>query len=84
MVCAFNSRVQEAEAGRSLGWRPAWSTERERERERERQDYTEKPCLGKLGEKIRKKDRKMKKKKRKKKKKKKKRERRKDKDKNFN
>lgn len=31
MVYTFNSGIQEAEAGRSLSWRPAWSTEQEPE-----------------------------------------------------
>jgi hypothetical protein len=37
---AFNPSTWEAEAGRSLSLRPAWSTKFQ-----DSQDYTEKPCL---------------------------------------
>jgi hypothetical protein len=40
---AFNPNSWEAEAGRFLGSRPAWSTEFQ-----DSQDYTEKPCLEKI------------------------------------
>ena len=36
----FNPSTWEAEAGRSLSWRPAWSTKFQ-----DSQGYTEKPCL---------------------------------------
>ena len=39
---AFNPNTWEAEAGRFLSSRPAWSTEFQ-----DSQDYTEKPCLEK-------------------------------------
>ena len=42
MVHAFNPSTREAEAGRFLSWRPAWSTEFQ-----DSQGYTEKPCLKK-------------------------------------
>jgi hypothetical protein len=42
MAHAFNPSTQEAEAGRFLSSRPAWSTEFQ-----DSQGYTEKPCLEK-------------------------------------
>jgi hypothetical protein len=42
MVHTFNPSTWEAEAGRFLSSRPAWSTEFQ-----DSQDYTEKPCLEK-------------------------------------
>jgi hypothetical protein len=43
VVHAFNPSTWEAEAGRSLSSRPAWSTSKFQDN----QGYTEKPCLGK-------------------------------------
>ena len=45
---AFHPSTQEAEAGGSLGSRPAWSTEQGQDS----QGYTEKPCLEKKLNKI--------------------------------
>jgi hypothetical protein len=47
---AFNPSTQEAEAGRFLSSRPAWSTEFQ-----DSQSYTEKPCLKKKKKKKKKK-----------------------------
>ena len=55
---AFNPSTQEAEAGRFLSSRPAWSTEFQ-----DSQSYTEKPCLKKKKKKKKKKNGKEKKKK---------------------
>jgi hypothetical protein len=63
---AFNPSTPEAEAGRFLSSRPAWSIQSEFQ---DSQGYTEKPCLEKKKQKKNKKKKNKKKKKRKEKKK---------------
>jgi hypothetical protein len=57
VVHVFNPSTWEADAGRFLSLRPAWSTEFQ-----DSQGYTDNPCLEKKKKKRRKKERKRKKK----------------------